>query len=221
MLWCLATSTGAGPAVRALGAQSTAQGTVQDTTRAAPADSVRPAQAVHLPKHLSMRAVGALRAATWTQLLGMPHEWPRTWRGYGARLGDQAGFAVAEESLRAGLRAVVPWRDLTGPCASTEPTRAWGARSLAAARCGVVRTFVAQNAAGDRRVHVPQLGAIVGATALSLAWRPERSRARTGRRFLLTRAGITTGATVMARAVQGWRGQAGAPPRRQGRPPSK
>ena len=152
-----------------------------------------------------MLAFGAVSAATWAQLLGMPDAWPRTWRGYGSRLGDQVGFITSEELLRAGLHAAMPVRDITSPCEGAGRGRRWAARGAAAARCGLVRTFVAQDAAGTRRPHVPLVGTIVGATAISLAWRPERASAHKAQLFLLTRAGIVTGATVMKRAVQAWR----------------
>lgn len=196
-LCCLASGVGAGPLVHELGAQD-APPSHGDSTQTS-----HPSQAPHLP----MLAMGAVSSATWTQIIGMPDAWPRTWRGYGNRLGDQVGFIVAEESLKAGLRTVVPWRDITGPCKGAERGRAWGARGVAAARCGVARTFVAQTAAGERRLHVPLLGAIAGATALSLAWRPERKNAGKGQAFLLTRAGIVTGATAANRAMQAWRGR--------------
>lgn len=150
-------------------------------------------------------AMGMVISATWTQALGVPEGWPRTWEGYGSRLGDQVGFGVTEESVRYGLQAVIPWRSPVLECADARAGRPWRARGLAATRCGLRGTFVAQNSAGQSRPNVPLLGAIVTASAVSLLWRPERKAARKGQLFVLTRVGIVTGATVFNRGVQAWR----------------
>lgn len=160
---------------------------------------------VHDASRYGWLAVGAVSAATWTQVLGIPEGWPRTWRGYGSRLGDQAGFAVAEEGLRAGLGVVIPWRGVVSACAGARPGRAVLARAASAARCGVHDTFVAHNAAGASRPNAPLLGAVVGASALSLAWRPERKSAAKGQSFVLTRIGIVLGATAFNKAWRAWR----------------
>ena len=162
--------------------------------------------ASHAPNY-GVKAVSIVGSAAWTQLLGVPEKWPRTWRGYGYRVGDQVGFNVAEESLRFGLEAVIPWRPLAGPCRGAEAGRGWRARSVAATRCGLERTFVAQNTDGAQRPNAPLLGAIIAASAVSLAWRPERTDAHKGQLFVLTRVGIVTGATVLSRGLGAWRGK--------------
>jgi hypothetical protein len=153
---------------------------------------------------VGVMAFGAVSAASWTQVIGMPEGWPRTWRGYGYRLGDQVGFAVAEESVRAGLLAVVPWRSMETACVGARAGRAWNARANAALRCGMHSTFVAYTEAGAPRPNVPLLGAVIAASAVSLAWRPERKSARKGQLFVLTRVGIVTGATVLNRGYRAW-----------------
>lgn len=169
-----------------------------------PADS---AQQASDARRLAMLAVGSVSAATWAQAIGMPGEWPRTWHGYGNRLGDQLGFAATEEVLRLGLAAAVPWRSAPRACPGARRGRGTWARLGAAARCGVAGTFVAHNRAGERRPNLPLLGAIVAASAVSLSWRPERTDAHKGQLFLLTRVGISMGASSVNRAVGAWRGR--------------
>lgn len=181
-----------------------AQGAPPDTVAAVPVVADTTTYERHTIRPLVM-AIGMVSAASWTQALGVPEGWPRTWRGYGYRLGDQVGFAVAEESMRAGLQAVIPWRSAELACDGARAGHAWPARGWAATRCGLRGTFVAQTRTGARRPNVPLLGAIVTASAVSLAWRPERKSARKGQLFVLTRVGIVTGATVFNRGVQAWR----------------
>jgi hypothetical protein len=54
---------------------------------------------------------------------------------------------------------------------------------------------------------VPLLGAIVGASAVSLAWRPERRDARDGQLFVASRIGIVLAGTMANRAWGAWRGR--------------
>lgn len=172
-------------------------------------NALRDTSAVHAqPSHRfepGVLAIGMVSAATWTQVLGVPEGWPRTWRGYGNRLGDQVGFAAVEESVHAGLQAVIPWRSLEPECLGARAGHAWRARPVAAVRCGLHSTFVAQTRAGEARPNVPLLGAVITASAVSLAWRPERKSAQKGQLFVLTRIGIATGATVMSRSYRAWR----------------
>lgn len=170
----------------------------------APADSAHTASDA---RRLALLAVGSVSAATWAQVIGMPDTWPRTWHGYGNRLGDQLGFAATEEVLRLGLEAAVPWRSAPRACPGARPGRGTWARLGAAARCGVAGSFVAHNRAGERRPNLPLLGAIVAASAVSLSWRPERTDAQKGQLFLLTRVGISMGASSVNRAVGAWRGR--------------
>jgi hypothetical protein len=157
-------------------------------------------------EHYGIIAAGALSAATFNQGVGLPDKWPRTWRGYGYRLGDQAGFAVAEESLRAAIGVVVPWRSDFTPCPKARAGHAFGTRVRSATGCAVRSTFVARTPRGDARANVPLLGAIVGASAVSLAWRPEREDATKAQVFVASRIGIVLGGTVANRAWEAWRG---------------
>lgn len=169
-------------------------------------DSSRHDAATSHRAHLTLVAAGALGAATFNQATAMPAAWPRTWRGYGARVADQAGFAVAEESLRAVLTRVSPWRAprdaVAVPCEGAGPGHAWVARVGRAASCGIARTLVVRTASGARRPNVPLLGAIAGASALSLAWRPERADHGKGLVFVGTRFGVVTGGAALTDA---WR----------------
>jgi hypothetical protein len=152
-------------------------------------------------------AVGMVAASTWNQVVGMPEAWPRTWRGYGYRMSDQVGFAVIEESLKAGIGRVVPWRRFDPPCEGARRGSAFVARSRRAMTCGVQGTLLAVNANGQRRPNVPLLGAIAGASAASLAWRPERASAGKGQLFVASRIGIVLAGTVANRAWESWRGR--------------
>jgi hypothetical protein len=180
---------------------ATAQG--QDTV----AVESRTAEIAAEPLAVRYRALafGMVSAATWTQALGVPEGWDRTWQGYGNRLGDQLGFGVSEEVLRLGLEHATHWRAVTPACESARPGRPFVARFGAATRCGMSSTFVAQNRAGERRPNAPLLGAIVAASALSLTWRPERKTAHKGQLFMITRVGIVTGATVFNRGLKAMR----------------
>ena len=152
-------------------------------------------------------ALGLVSASVWTQAIGVPEKWPRTWRGYGYRLSDQVGFALTEKGIQAGLSSVMPWRSEVRPCDAARGGRPVFARTAAAVRCGLQRTFVAADARGARRPNAPLLGAIVAASVVSLAWRPERESARKGQLFVLTRAGLSTGASVVAGSVRAWQGR--------------
>ncbi len=158
-------------------------------------------------RRLAMRAVGSVTGATWAQVLGRPDHWPRTWRGYGNRLSDQAGLAASAEVLRLGLEAAIPWRPAPRGCPGARAGRGTWHRLGAAGACGLAGTFVAYTRDGDRRPNLPVLGAIVAASAVSLSWRPERTDAHSGRAFLLTRAGIGLGASSINRAVGAWQGR--------------
>jgi hypothetical protein len=147
-------------------------------------------------------AASAAGSATFTPATAMPSAWTRTWHGYGARLGDQAGFAVAEESLRLLLKAV-PWEGGARPCDAAKPGRAWLARAGGAARCSIVNTLVVSNPEGARRPNVPFLGAVIGGSALSLAWRPERADVSKARWFVLTRISLVAGG-AMAKGAYGY-----------------
>jgi hypothetical protein len=175
----------------------------QDTTRPAPgAVPVPDAHHESLAARYRTLAIGMVSSASWTQAMGVPDGWDRTWQGYGNRLGDQLGFGASEELLRLGLEQATHWTSITAPCAGARAGRPFRARVGAATACGLSSTFMAQNRAGDRRPNLPLLGAIVAASAVSLTWRPERKSASKGQVFMLTRVGIVTGATVITRGIK-------------------
>lgn len=175
----------------------------QDSTRTAPTAVPAP-DVPHEPLTVRYRALalGMVSAASWTQAMGVPEGWDRTWQGYGNRLGDQLGFGASEELLRLGLEQATHWTSITAPCDGARAGRRFSARLGAATACGLSSTFVAQNRAGARRPNLPLLGAIVAASAVSLTWRPERKSASKGQVFMLTRVGIVTGATVLNRGLK-------------------
>jgi hypothetical protein len=175
----------------------------QDTTRTAPTAFPVP-DVPHEPLAVRYRALalGMVSAASWTQAMGVPEGWDRTWQGYGNRLGDQLGFGASEELLRLGLEQVTHWKSVTAPCEGARAGRPFSARLGAATSCSLASTFLAHNRAGERRPNLPLLGAIVAASAISLTWRPERKSASKGQVFMLTRVGIVTGATVLTRGIK-------------------
>lgn len=179
-------------AVSAQTAPAPAARSVAATMRVAP-----PADSGHATRdRYLLITASAIGSATFTQATAMPAPWPRTWRGYGARLSDQAGFAVAEEGLRLLLLKALPWKGSARPCKGAGVGRPLLARAGVAARCAVLQTLVVHNAEGARRPNVPFLGAVIGGSALSLAWRPERSDASKGRAFVLTRISLVTGGSI-------------------------
>jgi hypothetical protein len=153
-------------------------------------------------KRYLLMAAGAATAATFNQATAMPVQWKRTWHGYGARLADQTGFGVAEESLRLGLLAAMPWKGVAMECPSARRAsgRGFFPRVGAAGACGIVNTLVVRNADGARRPNLPLIGAIMGASALSLTWRPERVDAGKGQMFVITRIGFVSGSTALKSA---------------------
>jgi hypothetical protein len=156
--------------------------------------------------HYLLLAAGALGASTFNQAAAMPSKWKRTWGGYGARVADQVGFAATEEVLRFALLRVVPAHGPAMNCAGTTSRPFWP-RVGRALGCGVVNTLVVRERSGARRPNVPLLGAIVGASAISLAWRPEREDAGKGMTFVFTRIGVVTGGTAANAAWGAYRGK--------------
>ncbi len=144
-------------------------------------------------------AVIPVSGAMGTQLIQSPTAWPRTWGGYGQRVADQAGFLVVEEGMRHFMTHQLGWHAESGRCAD-DPLR-----------CGVRRTFTLQDAAGRRRTNLPLLASVASATAVSLAWRPERKAAPKARGFVATRLAVSFGATATANVVTAWWGQRSTP----------
>jgi hypothetical protein len=145
--------------------------------------------------HLSvpMLAGGAMMAAVGGQIIQSPTAWPRTAGGFARRLGDQAGFVIVEESLRAATLRLTGWEADGRPCAVD-----W----VRLAPCAAVRVFGAHTADGRRRVNLPLVVGIVGGTLASLAWRPEgRASGVKARNFVATRLAISVGVPVLLRMV--------------------
>lgn len=150
-------------------------------------------------------AVRPLFGAAGAQLLGSPTAWHRTWEGYGRRVGDQMGFLLVEEGLKRALRVAV------GPAAPARSCwrkdHAWPSALVQGAGCAISSTFVERSPDGRRRLNVPIVVSVLGATGASLAWRPERAEAVKARSFLLVRTGIVFGGLSASRLFDDWRGR--------------
>ncbi len=156
-----------------------------------------------------MLFVVPLLSAGWSQTLGTPEPWKRTWGGYGSRVGDQYGFLVVKTTVRHLVDRAVPWVDDRSPC-GTRPVSLIR-ETVRRAGCAVARTSTLRTADGERRPNLPFFaGAVVG-TVTSLSWRPERSSAVSSRAFVIQRFAITYGATTLVRLVADWRTDANAP----------
>jgi hypothetical protein len=149
-------------------------------------------------------------SAGWSQTLGTPNAWKRTWGGYGSRVGDQFGFLVVEESVRRLVDHAVPWVDDRSACLSPPVLRA--REVMVRAGCAIARTSTLRTASGELRPNLPFLtGAVVG-TVTSLSWRPERQSAASSRAFVAQRLAIGYGAAVLVRFMKDWRADAKAKP---------
>jgi len=92
-------------------------------------------------------------SAGWSQHLGTPNAWKRTWGGYGSRVGDQFGSLVVRESVRRLVDHAVPWVDDRSPCLShpVSPAR----EVIVRTGCAIARTsasFAPPGGCGTRRV---------------------------------------------------------------------
>lgn len=153
-----------------------------------------------------MLFVTPLLSAGWSQTLGTPKAWKRTWGGYGSRVGDQFGYLAVKTTVRHLVDRVVPWEDDQSACI-TEPV-SLTRETLTRAGCAIVRTSTLRTASGEVRPNLPFMtGAVVG-TVTSLSWRPERQSAVSSRSFVLQRLAITYGATAFVRLVTDWRADA-------------
>jgi len=163
-----------------------------------PGDGVMPTR-----KEWRLMAVMPIFGAAGAQLLGSPSAWERTWAGYGYRLGDQVGFLIVEEGLKRGLRAAI------GPAAPARSCwrddRAWLAALAQGTGCAIASTFVERSPGGGHRLNVPTVVSVLGATGVSLAWRPERTNAAKAQSFLLVRTGIVFGGLSASRLFDDWR----------------
>jgi hypothetical protein len=149
-------------------------------------------------------------SAGWSQRLGTPKAWKRTWGGYGSRVGDQFGSLVVRESVRRLVDHAVPWVDDRSPCLShpVSPAREVVVRT----GCAIARTSTLRTTSGELRPNLPFLTGIAVGSATSLSWRPERHSAASSRAFVAQRLAISYGATVLVRLVKDWRADAKARP---------
>lgn len=153
-----------------------------------------------------MLFVTPLLSAGWSQTLGAPQAWKRTWGGYGSRAGDLYGFLVVRTSVRHLVDRAVPWVDDRSPCLS-QPVF-WGREVVIRAGCAFTRTTTLRTSNGNLRPNLPLLTGLTVGTATSLSWRPERRSAVSSRAFVAQRLAISYGATVLVRLVQDWRADA-------------
>ncbi|MES2522888.1 MAG: hypothetical protein V4617_09340 [Gemmatimonadota bacterium] len=146
--------------------------------------------------HLAMLGVGMIGASLGGQVIGSPTKWPRTWSGYGKRVGDQIGFTAVEEGVQFAVGRALPWHDDHSPC---------GVGVRRAVSCGITRTFTLRATDGSRRPDLPFIAGVLAGTSASLIWRPEAARAPKARGFFATRVGIVLGAAVVTRAYEEWK----------------
>ncbi|WP_373070809.1 hypothetical protein [Gemmatimonas sp.] len=154
----------------------------------------------------AMLFVAPLLSAGWSQTLGAPKAWKRTWGGYGSRAGDLYGFLVVRTSVRYVVDRAVPWVDDRSPCLS-QPVF-WGREVVIRAGCALTRTTTLRTSDGNLRPNLPLLTGLTVGTATSLSWRPERRSAVSSRAFVAQRLAISYGATVLVRLVKDWRADA-------------
>jgi hypothetical protein len=152
--------------------------------------------------HLLLLTAGVVGAASFNQAVDLPEGWNQDWGGFGARLADQVAFAGAEESLRWVIGRAVPWRAVPVPCAGARAGRAMIRRAWSASVCALRDVAVVRDQAGAAHPNLPLLGAVTGASLLSLAWRPERADAAKGQLFVASRIGIVLGGTALTNAVR-------------------
>jgi len=155
-----------------------------------------------------MLFVAPLLSAGWSQTLGTPEAWKRTWGGYGSRAGDLYGFLVVRASVRYLVDRAVPWVDDRSPCLS-QPV-SWGREVVSRAGCAFTRTTTLRNFDGNLRPNLPLLTGLTVGTVASLSWRPERQSAVSSRAFVAQRLAISYGATVLVRLAKDWRADAKA-----------
>jgi len=157
-----------------------------------------------------MLLVTPLLSAGWSQTMGTPEAWKRTWGGYGSRVGDLYGFLVVRTSVRHLVDRAVPWVDDRSPCIIRPVSRS--REVVVRAGCAFVRTGTLRTTGGSLRPNLPWLAGITVGSATSLSWRPERHSAASGRAFVAQRLAISYGSTVLVRMVRDWRADAKARP---------
>lgn len=175
-----------------------------------PAPSMSPRMAnmeASFVRRLPVMAIAAVSAATMTQALGSPTSWPRTWGGFGRRVGDQAGFAVIEEGTRLALGATVSWVPDTLPCGGRGTSRrAVRLRAvLPRLGCAVRETVLLRTPEGRPRPNFPLGVGVIGAAAASTLWRPEADTPAHALSLAATRTAIVFGATVISHLISDWK----------------
>ncbi len=160
-----------------------------------------------LVRRLPLMGIAAVSAATMTQAFGSPSGWPRTWSGYGKRLGDQAAFATIEEGTRLTLGATVNWVPDTVPCSgrvsSTGTIRLRAV--LPRLGCAVRETVLLRTPEGRARPNFPFAVGAIGAAAASTLWRPDADTPAHALSLAATRVAVVFGATVVSHLISDWR----------------
>ena len=172
--------------------------------------AAEPEPAAQSAKPGRMRVITPFLSAGWSQSLGTPNAWERTWGGYGSRVGDQFGFLVVRESVRQLVDHAVPWVDDHSPCVAHPVSRA--REVVIRTGCAIARTSTLRTTSGEVRPNLPFLTGIAVGSVTSLSWRPERHSASSSRAFVAQRLAISYGATVLVRLVKDWRADTTARP---------
>lgn len=159
--------------------------------------------------HYGLLAAGVLAASIGNQIIASPTGWPRTWRGYGNRLGDQVAFAVIEESVRALVGTTVDWVPDTVPC--VRPAHPGGDSAthrgpglVRRVGCALRQTALMRTPAGAARPNLPFATGVVLASVASVAWRPEGKNPVKARALVATRIGVVFGASAGTQLVTTW-----------------
>ena len=158
-------------------------------------------------RRLPALAIAAISSATMTQALGTPTRWPRTWGGFGRRVGDQAGFTAIEESVRLTLGATVNWMPDTLPCRGRLTARGTVRLRAVLPRlgCAARETVLLRTPEGRPRPNFPLAVGVVGAAAASTLWRPDADTPAHAVTLAVTRTAIVFSATVISHLISDWR----------------
>lgn len=154
-------------------------------------------------RRLPVMAIAAVSAATMTQAFGAPTGWPRTWGGFGRRVGDQAGFTVIEEGVRLSLGATVNWVPDAEPCRGRASMRFRAV--LPRLGCAVRETVLLRTPEGKPRPNFPLGAGALSASAASTIWRPDADTPAHALSLAATRTAIVLGATVVSHLISDWR----------------
>lgn len=189
-------------ALALLPAAGAAQSSPTPAAPAPPADSTTVPDTAHPPApHAAATGVAAtagliLLGAAGAQTIGTPEAWPRTVEGFGRRVADQTGFYLAQSGAQRAIAGRLGWSADARPC----PRRAL----VPLVGCAVTRTYTAVDRRGVRRLHVPLVASVGAATALSVAWRPERRSAGKAGAFVATRLAVVFAGFAGERLLEEW-----------------